>query len=143
MSRFILDDQLDVVAVLPRLRRWLSCMRLQELRPGQHILDDRVPEILLSCRFPTFVTIDAGFWKRSLCYSGYCIVFVDLDYRRQIEIPGLLRKLLRHPKLKSRAQRMGKVIRLRSSGLSYWEVETDELMLAPFVPTKMKRKRIE
>jgi len=50
MSLLVLDDQLDVLTVLSGLRRWASVLRLQALRPGAHILDDRVPEILLTCR---------------------------------------------------------------------------------------------
>lgn len=141
MSQLILDDQLDVLQVLPGLRRWVSAVRLQALRPGQHILDDRVPEILLSCHEPTFVTIDADFWEMSLCHRGYCIVFVEVDFRRQQQIPRLLRKLLRLPAFKSRAQRMGKVIRLNSSGVWYWKVGAHSLRQSHFGPAARKRRR--
>jgi hypothetical protein len=141
MSQIVLDDQLDVVKVLPGLRRWVSAVRLQELRPGQHILDDRVPEILLTCRQPTFATIDADFWKPSLRHLGYCIAFVDVDFRRQQEVPGLLRQLFRHPAFASRAQRMGKVIRLNASGIWYWEVGAPAIKQTTFGLAPKKRRR--
>lgn len=141
MSQLVLDDQLDVIKVLPGLRRWASAIRLQALRPGEHILDDRVPEILLSCHEPTFVTIDAGFWKPKLCHSGYCIVYAEVDSRRQQAIPELLRRLFRHPRFKSHALRMGKVIRLTQAGVSYWESGTATVQHALFGPTRKKRRR--
>lgn len=81
MSQLVLDDQLDVVKLLPRLRNWVTAVRLQSLRPGEHILDDRVPEILLTCHEPTFVTIDADFWKPQLCHERYCIAVIGVDDR--------------------------------------------------------------
>ena len=141
MSQIVLDDQLDVVKVLPRLRRWVTAVRLQQLRPGQHILDDRVPEILRTCHQPTFVTIDADFWEPALCHPGYCIVYVELDFRRQQELPKLLRRLFRHPAFKSRAQRMGKVIRLNPSGIWYWEVGANAVKHAIFGPEKKRRRK--
>jgi hypothetical protein len=45
MSQLVLDDQLDVVEVLPPLLKWITATRLQDLRPGELVLDDRVPEI--------------------------------------------------------------------------------------------------
>ena len=141
MSQLVLDDQLDVLKVLPGLGRGLSATRLQALRPGEHILDDRVPEILLTCHEPTFVTIDSDFWKRQLCHPGYCIVFVEVDFRRQQQVPGLLRKLFRHPGFNSRSQRMGKVIRVRASGVWYWEIGAKAVKQVPFVPAAKRRRR--
>jgi hypothetical protein len=61
MSQLVLDDQLDVQVVVPALEGWITAVRLQNLRPLEHILDDRVPEILRTLKTPTFVTIDHGF----------------------------------------------------------------------------------
>jgi hypothetical protein len=61
MSQLILDEHVAIPIVLPALKKWISVGRIQELRPGELILDDRVPEILLTLRGPTFVTIDKGF----------------------------------------------------------------------------------
>ena len=61
MSQLVLDDQLDLQVICPPLERWMSIVRLQDLRPGEHILNDRVPQLLLARNKPTFVTIDHGF----------------------------------------------------------------------------------
>jgi hypothetical protein len=91
MSQLVLDDQLDVQKIIPRLERWITSVRLQDLRPGERILDDRVPELLLSLKQPTFVTIDRGFWNRKLCHAGYCILVFRLAADEQDSLPDLLR----------------------------------------------------
>ncbi len=52
MSLLILDDQLDRKLVQRPLQRWITCQVLHDLRPDELILDDRVPEILLTLAKP-------------------------------------------------------------------------------------------
>jgi hypothetical protein len=73
MSQLVLDDQLDLQVILPALKDRVTAVRLQDLRPGEHILDDRVPELLRTLKQPAFVTIDRGFWRRELCHPAYCV----------------------------------------------------------------------
>jgi hypothetical protein len=75
MSQLILDDQLDISEVFFPIRKWITARRLQELRPGELIRDERVPEILRTLKSPTFITIDHGFWNARLCHPDYCIVY--------------------------------------------------------------------
>src|SRR5947209_18917422 len=82
MSQLVLDDQLDLEEVLPGLESWITSVRLQSLRPGEKILDDRVPELLLKLKQPTFVTIDHGFWNRSFCHPGYSSICPGYDGAR-------------------------------------------------------------
>src|SRR5262249_30714584 len=107
MSQFILDDQLDVRAVLEPLQEWTTAARLGTLRPNEQILDSRIPEILLTLRQPTFVTIDHDFWHRNWCHPGYGILYFALPNEEQSGIPLLLRALLRRPEFRTRAARMG------------------------------------
>ena len=141
MSLLILDDQLDVQKILPGLKNWASTVRLQALRPGEHVLDDRVPELLLTRRVPTFVTLDSGFWKRSLCHARYCIVFVDVDDGRQHEIPGMLRIAFRKPELATTARRLGKVIRLSAKAIWFWEIGNSALNHLPLDVAKLRRRK--
>lgn len=119
MSQLVLDDQLDVQIILPELTR-ITVVRLQSLRPGELVLDDRVPEILRTLKTPTFVTIDRGFWKRRLCNSGYCILYFELLSEDQKLLPGLLRRLFHLPEFRTRAARMGKVARVDQTVVTYW-----------------------
>jgi hypothetical protein len=92
------------------------------LRPGEWIADDRVPEILHTLREPTFVTIDADFCDRAFCHPSYCILFFDLSDDDQEALPRLLRTLLRRKDFRSRAARMGKVVRVGKSFVAWWQV---------------------
>lgn len=69
-------------------------------------------------RFPTFFTRDHGFYTPDLCHAGYCLVFLDVEFD---EPATFIRRFLRHSLFRTRASRMGKVIRVRHSGLSYWQ----------------------
>jgi hypothetical protein len=121
MSQLILDDQLKALQVLRPLRKWITVQRLRDLRPNQQILDDRVPQILWTLKQPTFVTIDHGFWKRSLCHPDYTILVFALRDDQQILLPGLLRALLRRQEFRTRKNRMGKVARISTTAIDYWE----------------------
>src|SRR5713226_3968969 len=103
MSQLILDDQLDVSEILPPLRKWITARRLQDLRPSELIRDDRIPEILLTLKSPTFITIDHGFWDARLCHPGYCILYFALRDDQQQLIPTLLRALMRRAEFRSRS----------------------------------------
>jgi hypothetical protein len=118
----ILDDQLSASEVLlPLRRRWMA-VRLQTLRPAELILDERIPEILRAQREPTFLTIDQGFWNRTLADRRYCVLYFALRDDQQPRIPYLLRGAFRIPGFTSRAERMGKVARISPSGIDYWQL---------------------
>jgi hypothetical protein len=121
MAQFIADEQLDERKVLGPLRRQFSICRIQELRPNEHILDDRIPEILLTLRKPTFITIDQGFWDRRFCNAGYSILCFALRLDQRQLLPELLRDLLRHPEFRTRATRMGKVARIGITSVAFWQ----------------------
>ena len=123
MSQLILDDQLDVAEILPSIRKWITARRLRDLRPGELIRDDRVPEILLTLKSPTFITIDRGFRDARLCHPKYCILYFDLRDDQQELIPALLRALLRRAEFRSRANRMGKVVQISTKAITYWQFQ--------------------
>src|SRR5947209_8656110 len=97
MSQLILDDQLNLRKLLPALETWITVQRLQELRPGELILDDRVPEILRTVKQATFITIDQGFWAQRWSDPSYAILYFALRSDQQDDLPALLRALLRRP----------------------------------------------
>jgi hypothetical protein len=135
MSQLVLDDQLDVQEILPALKRWITAIRLQELRPGEHILDDRVPEILQSLNKATFLTIDHGFWDRRLCHPDYCILYFALRKDEQHQLPRQLRRLFRLPQFRTRSAQMGVVARIQRETVVYWK-EDKKLVLD--LPKKKK-----
>lgn len=127
MSQLILDDQLNVRQVLLPLQKWITVQRLRDLRPNQRILDERVPDILLALKQPTFVTIDKDFWQRKLCHPGYGILYFSLRDDQQERLPGMLRALFRRAEFRTRARRMGKVARVRSTRIDWWQFQVADL----------------
>ncbi len=122
MSQIILDDQLFDQEVLIPIARWTTVQRLRDLRSGEVIKDERVPELLRELRQSTFVTIDTGFWRRELCDAKYCILCFPLRNDQQDELPPLLRRLLRVTEFHTKASRMGKVARVSTAGIDYWQM---------------------
>ncbi len=127
MSQIILDDQLFDVEVLIPIARWITVQRLRDLRPSEVIKDERVPELLRRLRQPTFVTIDMGFWNRGLRDNKFCILCFALQNDEQDQLPELLRRVLRLPEFRSKASRMGKVARISTIDIQYWELRSENL----------------
>ncbi len=141
MSQFILDDQLNVPKVLHVIQQWTTAQRLRSLRPDQAILDDRVPEILRTLKQATFITIDQGFWDRSLCHPNYGILYFSLRSDQEELLPPLLRALLRRPEFRTRASRMGKVARVGTTNLAWWQFQTPELLQVAWPGASRRRRR--
>jgi len=127
MSQIILDDQLFDVEVLIPIARWITVQRLRDLRPGEVIKDERVPELLRRLRQPTFVTIDLGFWNRGLRDGKFCILCFALRNDEQDQLPDLLRRLLRLPEFSTKSSRMGKVARVSTSEIQFWQLGEERL----------------
>lgn len=121
MSQFILDEQLAVSEVISPLQKRLKIQRLVELRPGERILDDRIPEILLTLTKPTLITLDSDFWRMDLCHADYSIFYFALREDDQDQVPKLLLKSLKLDPFKTRAKRMGKVVRIAKARIQYWK----------------------
>jgi hypothetical protein len=63
--------------------------------------------------------LDHGFYHPTLLHQGYCLVFLDVW---DDEVVDYIRRFLRHQAFRTRTQRLGKIVRVRPSGVSYWEV---------------------
>lgn len=139
MSQFILDDQLKARQVLLPLKKWTTAQFLRELRPNEHILDDRVPAILQGIKQPSFITIDQDFWDKDLCHPAYAVLYFALRDDQQELLPGLLRSLVRRSEFRARVQRMGKVARVSSGTIDWWEFHTPHLRHRVWKPASGSR----
>lgn len=62
-----------------------------------------------------------------LFLARYRLIYLDVG---PDEAADFIRRFLRHPSIRRQAQRMGKVVRVRRSGLTYWQVgEENEHMV--------------
>lgn len=92
------------------------------------ITDEDLTGFLIQQPRPTFFTRDDDFYDKRLCHSRYCLVYL---VARPNEAASFARRLLRHPLFKTRAQRLGCVIRVPSSGLQMWRLrEPREIFLS-------------
>jgi hypothetical protein len=114
------------------LRSW----RIRPLLIGRDISekgikDDSLAGFLIQQPRPTFFTRDQGFYNKKLCHARYCLVWLTV---RSNESAFFVKRFLRHSLFKTRAQRLGAVIRVSSAGLQMWRLrETREIFL-PWSP---------
>lgn len=120
----VLDEQLDDPQLSRTIDRWYKgqVINIKQMRPYTVILDDAVESLLLRLKQPTFVTINyTDFWKVIPAHQGYCVVCLKLSVERFWDVPDRLRKILRLPEFNTKAKRMGKVISVTDSQVSFYE----------------------
>jgi hypothetical protein len=81
--------------------------------------DDEIIPLLLTIRQPTFFTLDADFFKRSLCDARYGLVHLDVD---ESEAAAFIRRLLNHSEFNTHAKRMGVVVRVSHARIDVWRL---------------------
>jgi hypothetical protein len=115
----ILDEDIDL-SQRQQLEVWKIHFRQIGVEIGNFGMKDREDIIPLLHRLkrPTFFTLDRGFYHPTLRHQGYCLVFFDVW---EDEAASYIRRFLRHAVFRTQAQRMGKVVRVYHSGVSYWQ----------------------
>jgi hypothetical protein len=119
----VLDEQLLGRELDTAIAAWYrgSVRFVTELRPHTVIKDDAIPGLLGRLRQPTFVTInERDFWGTVAISRRFCVVCFPLSEAQTHLIPPLLRRLLRHPKFRTKARRMGAVVRITGAQASYY-----------------------
>ncbi len=115
----VLDEHLQSKGLEEAIRQWYAgaVISVLDLRPATVIKDEAIPALLAQQNQPTFVTINVtDFWKRIPASDGFCLVCFALTSSEIIQIPSLLRRLLRHPDFDTKAKRTGNVIRITAQG---------------------------
>jgi hypothetical protein len=77
----LLDEQLCREPLRMAIAQWhrgkIRC--ITDLRPSSVIKDDAAPELLLSVKQPTLVTINyKDFWRKIAAHRDYCAICIDL-----------------------------------------------------------------
>jgi hypothetical protein len=92
------------------LRSWH--VRAQMIGAGiarKGIQDDEIIPLLQQLPRPTFFSLDYGFYRRTLCHRGYCIIVLAVG---QYEAASFVRRALAHRSFDTWAKRSGKVVRV-------------------------------
>lgn len=126
----VLDEQLLGRDIETALSRWYrgAVQFIIDLRPNTVIKDDAIPAILSRQNNPTFVTInERDFWRKVEINSRFCVVCFTLSDARATDIPEALRALFTYPEFKTKASRMGKVVRITESEISYYTFDNRQV----------------
>jgi hypothetical protein len=130
----VLDEQLLGRNLERDIARWYrgAVQFIIDLRPHTLIKDDAIPELLRQQPQPTFVTInERDFWQRMMVDQRYYVVCFAMSDARVHEIPQSLRSLLRRREFRTKAQRMGKVIRVTNEDVRYYTVNERQIRIIP------------
>ena len=119
MSRHVLDELFD-----ESVFRQLKAQRLAIDKVGVGFgrtgwLDEHILQALHGSR-KTFHTRDQGFYHRSLSHNSYCIAYYDVSLA---EMAVYTRRFLRHPQFNTHSKRLGKVIKITTQRIEFWQVE--------------------
>ena len=126
----VLDENLQVLRLGNPIARWYGgrVCYIIDLDPGAVIKDEAIPAYLHQLKGATFVTTNVtDFWRRVRADARYGIICLALPNERMREIPNLLRWLFRLPELKTKAARMGKVVRVSRRQVRYYSVNDNRL----------------
>lgn len=122
----VLDEGIHGHFIIKPIASWYSgrVISVTALRPKTVIKDDAIPSLLRSAPRPTFITINTtDFWRTASADSRYCILCFDLDAKQIKTLPDSLRRLLQLTEFKTRETRLGKVARVRSNRIDYYELD--------------------
>jgi len=126
----VLDEQLLGRNIETEVTRWYrgAVQFIIDLRPNTIIKDDAIPEILRRQNQPTFVTInERDFWRKVEIDNRFCVICFTLSDAQAREIPARLRALLRRPEFRTKASRMGKVVRITEDEISYYTFDDKKI----------------
>ena len=115
----VLDEHLQSKGLAETIRHWYggAVISVLDLRPDTVIKDEAIPSLLARQNLPTFVTINVNdFWQRVPASEKFCVVCFVLTSSEIIQIPALLRRLLRHTDFDTKIKRVGSVVRITSQG---------------------------
>jgi hypothetical protein len=128
----VLDEHLKKTGVQEAVSRWYRgrVCNVTELRRGTLVKDEIIPVLLRTVAQPTFVTLNwPDFWPETMPHRGFCLVCFTMHPNRVEEVPFLLRRLLRLPAFKTKAARMGKVVRVSGDQVTYRQARDPQTYL--------------
>lgn len=130
----VLDEQLLGRDLETALSRWYRgpVLFITDLRSGTVIKDDVIPVLLRQHREATFITInEPDFWRKVAIDARFCVVCFALLDSRAREIPDLLRAVFRLPAFRTKARRVGKVLRVTHTTVSYYTYRDRQIRTVP------------
>jgi hypothetical protein len=106
------------------LRSWRIRVRqigFEVGRPG--MTDEEIIPLLHRLGRATFFTRDLGFYIPHLRHARYGLICLAVS---QYEAASFIRRFLRHPEFTTQARRLGKVVQVNPSGITFWQLRFDQ-----------------
>ncbi|MGH7601474.1 MAG: hypothetical protein ACREOI_34375 [bacterium] len=119
----VLDEQLLGRNLERDIAKWYrgKVVFVTDLRPNSVIKDEALPELLRRCINPTFVTLnEKDFWHKVVVDKRYCVICFAWPDSRVREITPSLRSLFNRSEFKTKAKRMGNVVRVADEKIIYY-----------------------
>lgn len=120
----VVDENIEYEEVIGGIAAWYPgrVMSITGLRIDTLVKDDNVTTLLLRVPASTFVTLNVDdFWRKLDSHEKFCIVGIVYPQPQMNAVPTILRRLLRLPEFRTKASRMGKIIRVRPTAVDYYE----------------------
>lgn len=120
----VVDENIHSREIMASIAKWYrgQVISVTRLRPRSNIRDDAIPTLLRQLDRPTFVATNADdFWLIVPPHPAYCFVCLQLPRERNREAPDMVRQLLSRPEFRTKALRMGKVVRVSPGGVWYYD----------------------
>ena len=93
--------------------------------------DEEIIPFLVRRRRSTFFTRDADFYDGRLCHSRYGMVHLAVHIN---EAAIFVRRLLRHQDFNTYAKRLGRVMRVSSGGIWFWQINLNRELRLDWKP---------
>ena len=122
----VLDEEIHGPSIAGPIAAWYvgRVVSITTLRPKTIIKDDAISVLLRAAPRPTFVTINVtDFWRVIPAEPHFCVICIELPAKHVLAIPDWLRRFFHLPQFKTKAARMGKVVRLRPNRMEYYEMD--------------------
>ncbi len=117
MSRHVLDELFDDT-VFERLKsQHIAIDKIGAGFGNTGWSDEKILQALQSSG-KTFHTRDHGFYRLSCLHPSYCIVCYDVPLG---EMTLYIRRFLRHPLFNTHAKRLGKVVKITTQRIEFWQ----------------------
>jgi len=133
----VFDENIHQRRIMDAVAAWYRgrVISVTVLRPDTIIKDEAIPTLLRRALYPTFFTTNFNyFWQRVPAHTLYGIVCIVLPDERLQETSSLLRQLFSLPDFKTKARRMGKVVRVSRGQLESYDIRAHPIIRVPSWP---------
>lgn len=114
------------------LRAWgIQCRIIGQDIARSSIDDASILALLPRLKQPTLFTRDEDFFKRELCHARYGLIWLDVEPE---EAAMFIRRLLRHPRFRTKLSRLGVVGRIHHDGIAFWQRHRTSLLRIAWTP---------